>query len=1420
MIAAPVRAAARRAAVAAAAMGALMAGGPAGPAPAAADPAPRPDRLLASGQLYGYAGNHGARQDGNGDDGDLIRGRWRDYAPDAPSPPRRPADNVVVDRQTGLMWVRSVGLLDGDDGQGVRGNVTLSRPLAWQAAVEAANALVYAGFDDWRLPNVNELQTLADFGRSAPALDPGAFPEAFAALPSPYFWTSTTHAALPGMALYVNFRDGHVYRWTKGAAFAVRPVRDAGADDPVAVLRTGQAAGYRGDAPGAGNGDDGDLRRGLAPRYAWSDDGVVDTAAENVVVDLNTGLAWLRDPRKLDGLGGGAGVGGNQDLRAAVDWQSAIARCNGLDYAGHADWRLPNIQELVSIAQPGRDDVPHDPAAFAAAPRGGDVANVWWSSTTAAVDKPGARAGEAAWFAETGLPYARHHVAPDFQPPKSRPGFARCVRDADPRPAPDLYRAEIRSSADLAAVTVASASPGVERVGKFILPLDGAAPDAPVGVAFQDVHRHALHYDFLRAAFPERFGTLTPADYTAMVSPRATRTWLAGGLRTFTTAGGDRVTGFDVFVDSDAAPDLLTAAETAGLYRRLARAFRRPLVYAPTQPGALAAALGWDPATVPLAFPAPPPAPGFEAYTTGDGYGTVRRMTLEDLAAAEGNGRISWQDILVLDRAPTDIEGVVSGIVTGERQGDLSHLNVRAARRGTPNAFVAGSLAAFAPFEGQLVRLTVTRGGYAVRTGVTPAEAEAFWAARRPAPVAIPPVDAAHAALDDLAAIAEGDAGGRAATRFGAKAANLARLYAFLPARHQVPGFAVPFAPYADLLAATTIADDRSAPPVERPLGAYLADLHRDDRFLTDAAYRAGRLDGVRDRVRAAGAVPAPLVQRLADRIRAVHGDTTTMVRFRSSSNAEDGLAFNGAGLYDSTSVCAADSLDGDAAGPSRCDPNQPSERTIERGLRRVWASLWNFRAWEERAYYGVDHLAAGMAILVTPAFPDERANGVAFSGNPLRPTAPEYVVNVQLGDTSVVLPDPGVLPERDVLDVDAAGRVVGVRRVRPSSLVPPGTHVMSDTELRELGDVLTLARERFPVEAGAPPGAVVMLDAEFKLRKGDDQLILKQIRPFLSGGRDGPGGASALRIDVPAPIALCSMWRIAHPIAREHAEQVRLGLGAGEWTVDLRAPVGPAGLFPPLRHGPDAVEALPEGAPAVRLTPAGGDPPAYDVALEQRYALAGAPLTVTLRATRVVSGELNVARVDAEFLTTGVAASVSAGAGEAPQYLAPCGLAHLDPERLEVDLAGGQRAVLHLRKGAGGGFWAGYLWADLVAAEVDLAAGRRTVDDDAHLVYDALRHNWNERFWVLFDPPLGDAHGLEVAQTFLGDGRESFTAALLGADLAPLRPLDVTGARRVRPTDPPDGRTAWLPWAGQRRGAPGSALEAGAQPGQLGLGR
>jgi hypothetical protein len=502
----------------------------------------------------------------------------------------------VVNQQTGRMWVRDVLRLGATGGVG--GDMAFDRPLTWAEALSAVADLDYAGYDDWRLPNLRELSTLVDFGRFGPTLDPAAFPEDFSRLPGPYFWTATTSPIDASQAYYVNFLDGHFYPWPKDTRFLVRPVRDVAVADPVALIQTGQTVGYGpDDRPGPGHGDDGDLRRGLSPDYRWSDDGRVDTAPENVALDAHTALTWLRDPTRLDGGGGvGGGVGGNVDLRAPLDWQAAVTACNALDYAGADDWRLPNIRELESITLPGQPGSPVDPAAFPGSPVSPDPGQpyAWWSSTTAALPRPGQPAGGLAWYITTAAPVMRHVVAEGFTPAKSRRHYVRCVRDTTPPIRPALYAPEVRSSADFSDLTIAPAGRPGEREGKFLLALPTTA-DAPFAAAYQDVNAHPLHYDFLRAAFPEAFAGLAPDDYTALVARRATRRYVAGGLRRFAGAGGESVHGFDVYVTAGEPGELLTVEETRAVYRRLAQTFRRrPFAYAPVSPEAMALARSWE----------------------------------------------------------------------------------------------------------------------------------------------------------------------------------------------------------------------------------------------------------------------------------------------------------------------------------------------------------------------------------------------------------------------------------------------------------------------------------------------------------------------------------------------------------------------------------------------------------------------------------------------------------------------------------------------------------------------------------------------------------------------------------------------------------------------------------------------------------
>lgn len=137
-----------------------------------------------------------------------------------------------------------------------------------------------------------------------------------------------------------------------------------------------------------------------------------------------------------------------------------------------------------------------------------------------------------------------------------------------------------------------------------------------------------------------------------------------------------------------------------------------------------------------------------------------------------------------------------------------------------------------------------------------------------------------------------------------------------------------------------------------------------DDAFLLDAAVRLDRLLKLQNTMESA-VVPADIISQIGDRILKVFGSSTKMVRFRSSSNAEDSLSFSGAGLYDSTCACLANELDSDEGGTSNCDRDKGKERTLQRALTKVWASLWNNKAFEEKQWYGIDHRSVQMAIRV-----------------------------------------------------------------------------------------------------------------------------------------------------------------------------------------------------------------------------------------------------------------------------------------------------------------------------------------------------------------------------------------------------------------------------------------------------------------------
>ncbi|MEZ4316010.1 MAG: PEP/pyruvate-binding domain-containing protein [Myxococcota bacterium] len=618
-------------------------------------------------------------------------------------------------------------------------------------------------------------------------------------------------------------------------------------------------------------------------------------------------------------------------------------------------------------------------------------------------------------------------------------------------------------------------------------------PDSPLPeTLFLNSNTYPLHYEMLGDAFPDRFPGLTLEDYSVMVLDPERKVLSSGNLALYDGPDG-RFYGFTVWDDRTRPERTVTYDEVLDSWLDLNERFEPDeLVFVPNTGLQAENAATWD---APFAVRGEGTV-AYEPYTTGVGFGTVRRLDLVDLAEAEASASIGFQDLLILDEAPFDLAQPVSGTVTGTRQGDLSHLNVRAAARGTPNCFVPNALRVFEPWEGRLARLECGETGFTIREAALD-EAEAFWASIRPAPVGLPTPDTTNDALVPLLALDTGTADARAAgvATYGSKGANLATLYQRIPADLQLQGFLVPFAPYARFLDDTWWLTDDSADGVLRlePMSDTLERWHADPRFLAEPALRRARLGALRDAIDEAP-VPQAETDRLAAQILDTFGSLTTMVRFRSSSNAEDSLAFSGAGLYDSTSVCAADSFDDDDVGPSLCDPDEPKERTIERGLRKVWQSVWSDAAWEERAWYGMDHTRVAMGVLVDTRAKDERINAVAFTGHPTLDDD-RTLINAQIGTLDVVSAEPGVFPERILVGLDA-GVVTEIVRVGGSSELPVGQDVMDDATVTQLAESLASIASVYPIDAVAPPGTTVLLDTEWKVLE-DGRLIVKQVRPF-----------------------------------------------------------------------------------------------------------------------------------------------------------------------------------------------------------------------------------------------------------------------------------------------------------------------------------
>jgi hypothetical protein len=208
----------------------------------------------------------------------------------------------------GLMWAQNGNLPNGPG----RGRALLD----FIASLNGGTRL--CGYHDWRLPNANELESLANAGEANSAT--WLIGQGFGNVQASFYWSSTTYAYSTGNAWIVNMWYGSVLYDSEPSEYYVWPVRSGQLNnaDPLYsanVWKSGETTSYA-------SGDDGDFERAFlpAPGLLIRVTGQSPTTSELDVV--KNAISQMERKRG----------------RSALDYVKAINGKAGL--SGYHDWRL------------------------------------------------------------------------------------------------------------------------------------------------------------------------------------------------------------------------------------------------------------------------------------------------------------------------------------------------------------------------------------------------------------------------------------------------------------------------------------------------------------------------------------------------------------------------------------------------------------------------------------------------------------------------------------------------------------------------------------------------------------------------------------------------------------------------------------------------------------------------------------------------------------------------------------------------------------------------------------------------------------------------------------------------------------------------------------------------------------------------
>ncbi len=267
---------------------------------------------------------------GTAQDGEYQAGRNIDFT----GPENVGGDYVTRDNATGLVWKTCT---EGVSGLGCSSGSASA--MYWTTATgsgtgcDALNGSGFAGRTDWRVPTIEELESIMNYNR----VSPSAFTASFPATVSDGYWTSSDYAAnVFFSAYYASFSAGTV------------PSGGGDKDERNEYLRCVSGSSSLSERSFRDNGD-------------------------GTVTDNGTGLVWQKCSAGQSGADCSTGTASQHT------WENAVSYCNGLSVAGKS-WRLPNVNEVKSIVDRTTSSPSIDASAFPSTPALG-LAAVWTSST-------------------------------------------------------------------------------------------------------------------------------------------------------------------------------------------------------------------------------------------------------------------------------------------------------------------------------------------------------------------------------------------------------------------------------------------------------------------------------------------------------------------------------------------------------------------------------------------------------------------------------------------------------------------------------------------------------------------------------------------------------------------------------------------------------------------------------------------------------------------------------------------------------------------------------------------------------------------------------------------------------------------------------------------------------------------------------